>query len=156
MNNINTSISEYYSNTTLPYDQHEMLFTPIIYIMGSLITSVYFIKCLRSCNMIHRPVQRTIRNESDIRTSIIDDNIPVSDIESVNLDWIKVLNASKKKKISDKNLSCCICLDKITSNGEIGQLLCEHYFHYKCIQEWFNTIYDNKCPLCKMDISIMI
>ena len=152
IHHLNSSVNDY-SNSTIPYDNNEILFDPVMYIFGSLILSVAFIRCLWRCNIYTRPYIIGLPVESDIRSSIIDDSRPTSDIESVNLEWIKVKNTTKKKNIIDKNISCCICLEKIKSNEEIGQLPCDHFFHFKCIQEWFNTNYDNKCPLCNKEIS---
>lgn len=150
--NMNSSINDY-SNATIPYDNNEVLFDPIMYILGSLILSVAFIRCLQGCSLSNRPYQIGIPIDRDIRSTIIEDSRSTSETGYENLEWIKVKNTSIKKHISEKNISCCICLDKIKSNEEIGQLPCEHYFHYKCIQEWFNTNYDKKCPLCKNEIS---
>ena len=69
----------------------------------------------------------------------------------------------------DEDIICSICYEELLSNNEeiIYRLKCDHYFHEKCIQEWFNTTSENSrerdnreidntktCPLCKTKIKL--
>ena len=49
--------------------------------------------------------------------------------------------------------SCTICFDPISSNeGEDNgnkELACSHTFHEACIENWFTTSGDTKCPVCR-------
>jgi len=49
--------------------------------------------------------------------------------------------------------SCIICLDSISSNGgeDNGskELACSHTFHKDCIENWFTSSHDTKCPVCR-------
>lgn len=47
-----------------------------------------------------------------------------------------------------KSIFCVICYD---SGENYTTLSCGHYFHDKCIQEWF--IHSNTCPLCRTIIT---
>ena len=43
---------------------------------------------------------------------------------------------------------CPICLE-IIENDNIYKLNCNHFFHNKCIINWFRTVNSNgKCPCC--------
>ena len=48
---------------------------------------------------------------------------------------------------------CAICLEKFDEESEVTPLPCDirHYFHNKCIEDWFKN--NNTCPLCKKVIS---
>ena len=47
---------------------------------------------------------------------------------------------------------CCICFEDFLMDDIIGELHCGHYFHKKCIKNWFRQE-DNKddptCPFCR-------
>lgn len=47
-------------------------------------------------------------------------------------------------KIFNKYMECSICLDTI--NNKSTKLICNHFFHKKCIKKWFTKI--QRCPLC--------
>ena len=40
---------------------------------------------------------------------------------------------------------CCICLKKILADETITK--CQHYFHRKCLNSWFE--YSINCPICR-------
>lgn len=42
---------------------------------------------------------------------------------------------------------CTICQDDFTSHVDVRVLPCEHLFHVKCIDEWFQ--HHHVCPLCR-------
>ncbi len=52
-----------------------------------------------------------------------------------------------KSKKTAKYKSCCICLYDYKNNDKIRKLKCNHYFHQKCIDIWFQR--NIECPLCK-------
>jgi hypothetical protein len=61
-----------------------------------------------------------------------------------------------EKAIFGKEIQeCAICLDYFNENEKclVTPLPCnnKHIFHSKCINEWF--LKQNKCPLCKTDIT---
>ena len=52
--------------------------------------------------------------------------------------------------IADKDKAgheCIICTEEICSDDLIIKLKCKHYFHNKCIKEWFRSKYS--CPICR-------
>jgi hypothetical protein len=42
---------------------------------------------------------------------------------------------------------CSICYTNYVDDGNIRELPCKHYYHSKCIDEWFST--KNTCPICR-------
>ena len=47
-----------------------------------------------------------------------------------------------------ENLECSICLENLET--DVVKLNCQHHFHYKCINQWFNK-HKNivECPMCR-------
>lgn len=60
-----------------------------------------------------------------------------------------------KKYVRNRpNPDCSICLDSIYNDKTIIKpitLFCGHTFHCECIKKWF--IYNNRCPMCRANIS---
>ena len=51
-------------------------------------------------------------------------------------------------ELNDKN--CSICLDEFNENELLFQLICNHYYHKKCIHDWLQK--NKSCPLCRIDL----
>ena len=52
----------------------------------------------------------------------------------------------------DELNGCAICLDTInTDEREIIKTDCGHYFHKKCLKEWFSK--SLSCPLCRKNLT---
>lgn len=43
--------------------------------------------------------------------------------------------------------TCAICIEELKIYQSVKELPCNHFFHSKCINEWFMV--KLKCPLCK-------
>ena len=59
----------------------------------------------------------------------------------------------KKRKIKEDELllsDCVICLETYVIGESISILSCGHFFHSKCLNEWFEKKED--CPLCRLEI----
>lgn len=96
---------------------------------------------------------------------ILDVNFNQSDEHHVHYDWFGIKNDEYFKfieksdineclKIEKENISCSVCLCEFNFNdnhndNKICQISCEHYFHKKCIDDWFNK--KKNCPLCRKD-----
>jgi hypothetical protein len=111
-------------------------------------------------NIRSRPARRRRRNRirtvNDMTQHINEYNIN-GDSENpediVDIDWIKVTDKEVIAKIADAGIPCCICLESIKPDEDMGQLPCEHIYHYNCIEEWLmKTEYEQSCPLCKAPI----
>jgi hypothetical protein len=48
-----------------------------------------------------------------------------------------------------KNPECSICYNKIPTDNT--KLLCNHIFHNKCIDDWFER--NSTCPLCRIEVT---
>ena len=59
----------------------------------------------------------------------------------------------------DKKI-CSICCEELDSSindeatNTLVKLECGHYYHSKCIEQWYNTSKNKDCPMCKKDIKI--
>lgn len=49
-----------------------------------------------------------------------------------------------------KNDECPICLAKFSWKEEAMRLLCNHYYHERCIKKWFQE--QNFCPVCRQEV----
>lgn len=52
------------------------------------------------------------------------------------------------------NSVCSICLNSYAKGAEVVLLCCNHFFHFACIDSWFEE-YDHQksnCPYCKREI----
>ncbi|KAJ6229377.1 zinc ring finger protein [Anaeramoeba flamelloides] len=59
-----------------------------------------------------------------------------------------IFNPPKEKILHLQNKLCLICRNDLNSNSK--QLICGHYFHYKCITTWI--IYNTTCPICRKSL----
>ena len=60
----------------------------------------------------------------------------------------------KKMKVKHSNSPCIICYEKYAKNDIIRRLPCKHFYHYKCLKQWFS--FSNSCPMCRCNIKEMI
>lgn len=67
-------------------------------------------------------------------------------------DWTCDIKGYKIKRSKD----CPICCDKITKNQLAYKTPCNHVFHKKCIQTWFqkSTSFVPTCPMCRADCHV--
>ena len=57
---------------------------------------------------------------------------------------------SSKEQTNYKYKACCICLYDYRNGDKLRKLKCNHYFHQKCIDVWFER--KTHCPLCKQSV----
>jgi len=69
-------------------------------------------------------------------------------IKQKNREVNKILEKTFITTDYNKNDSCSICLDKLTSN--VIKLKCNHIYHKGCIMPWLKE--SNSCPLCREEI----
>ena len=55
----------------------------------------------------------------------------------------------KSSKSADAT-ECSVCLDAFKLRQELRRFRCGHFFHQRCIGEWFKTG-DMRCPMCRYD-----
>jgi len=53
----------------------------------------------------------------------------------------------RNKKFGTDN--CPICLQDISDPDDKSVLLCGHNFHHDCIEQWYITSGQNRCPICR-------
>lgn len=49
--------------------------------------------------------------------------------------------------VNCKILECPICIEKFNDIDKVMILKCKHYFHKRCIEQWFNE--HDTCPVCR-------
>jgi hypothetical protein len=54
------------------------------------------------------------------------------------------------KDLKKEKERCVICLDDFKEGDVLINIPCFHYFHLKCITEWFKN--NKNCPICKYEI----
>jgi hypothetical protein len=59
----------------------------------------------------------------------------------------------KSLSISDKHVTCSICLGDILQNELMMELECKHSFHSDCIRLWL-TKYHSTCPMCRRPVNL--
>ncbi|GJN09675.1 hypothetical protein PR202_ga27701 [Eleusine coracana subsp. coracana] len=47
----------------------------------------------------------------------------------------------------DADIKCIICQEEYLSGVEVAKMVCKHYYHTSCIQQWLRQ--KNWCPICK-------
>lgn len=125
--------NEIYTNNTTSTEYMEITGNPIFY------SFVLFSFSLSFYHMI-RYMRHQSCNEYTINTN------QLSEILIINRKEIEV-----KEKIftsEDTTEECPICLDNYEVDEKLSQLVCNHYFHKKCIDEWFTK--NRSCPLCRL------
>jgi hypothetical protein len=61
----------------------------------------------------------------------------------------KVIKYSKDNK-EIQETKCSICLLNYEEDEELRKLICSHFFHKRCIDNWFKN--SSTCPICRMDV----
>ncbi|XP_042458414.1 E3 ubiquitin-protein ligase At1g63170-like isoform X1 [Zingiber officinale] len=61
-----------------------------------------------------------------------------------------ILSPADERITSTDDQDCCICLAKYTSNDELRELPCSHFFHKECVDKWLKI--NALCPLCKSEV----
>ena len=127
---------EYLSNTETMFIN--MAFVFIILLSCSL-------SCYKSRND-YRNIQNNennenlLQNESNSENNQNHQNNQNQTIEKIELTFTNNLN----------NKNCSICLDEFNENEILFQLICNHYYHKKCINDWLRK--NRSCPLCRTDL----
>ncbi|WVZ94392.1 hypothetical protein U9M48_040290 [Paspalum notatum var. saurae] len=49
--------------------------------------------------------------------------------------------------LEDGDIKCIICQEEYFSGMEVANMVCKHYYHITCIQQWLQQ--KNWCPICK-------
>lgn len=80
--------------------------------------------------------------------------VPSSRTQRPDLGLTKIeINSIACRLLVDQDLElkgemlCAICLDNLHLGDEVRDLLCQHLFHTKCLDEWLE--HNNSCPTCR-------
>lgn len=91
--------------------------------------------------------------------SILENRHDLSDhenqIKGVSKELIKKTlgryNKVTKNNIDSFNDKCAVCQDTFEVNQCYRKLQCNHIFHKKCIDPWFNK-HSQECPVCRKNV----
>jgi hypothetical protein len=76
-------------------------------------------------------------------------NVPVT-LTREGLDRLPVFKFNQLPPEIKNSNECSICRDNFNPNDDVRVLLCKHYFHKSCIDQWLSQ--ENvRCPLCRHD-----
>ena len=67
--------------------------------------------------------------------------------KSGTANWLRLKITTDHAQVSDKYVTCAICLHSAVVATETDTLPCGHTFHGKCISEWLKR--SSTCPLCR-------
>lgn len=100
----------------------------------------YMVAILVSMSIVHLIIRNT-------ETTVVE-----KPIESI----LKIHKTMYNPKTAT-DTECIICFDEYNEESEIGILLCSHYFHHKCIEEWRkgHDICPYKCPTSSLQVCIV-
>lgn len=133
---IYTSYQEYYiSYYSYSISKEDNCYDAFIAIRMLNMTNIYTYIILLCCSFINL---HNVMNESELDSvhSETTNIICVQDIIPITI--VKPINSK----------TCSICLDEDID----CKLLCDHSFHKRCLQEWFDTFEDKlefNCPNCR-------
>lgn len=98
---------------------------------------------------LRRVIRRSINETKKKKTKK-----EIKEIIKKNIPKHEVLN--KKSKIIKENTDCIICTNEYKTREWITKLECNHIFHKKCIDKWFTTSREMKCPYCRKDFEKIV
>lgn len=154
-NNItnNTNNTNNNNNTTEIKDETWLLFIPftalIIIIVGLFLFTMYSV-VLFVVKCSSKKIKQTILKYCN------GDEINVNG--ELSKKYIKKLNSKNQNdNITDDDIDCAICIEKITKRQKSVTLNCGHKFHKNCLQPWIKTQTSNyNSPTCPLDRTIII
>lgn len=119
----------------------------IIYIYTALTTVVLIACCCFCCSLNISMIDCFLSN--DIYNDNSESIEPLNTISTINtISAISAINTINTVIYIDDKKECCICLDKNMTDWV--RTPCDHEFHKKCINDWYNT--KNTCPICRSNL----
>lgn len=95
-------------------------------------------------HFIMTEIEETILNAA-LQESLLHDPVPLHPVSDLVLNELPITELDEDKLI--KYHKCSICLEDFTLKEKVINLACNHFYHEKCIKEWFKK--QNTCPLCQ-------
>ena len=108
-----------------------------------------FVRGITNNSLISRRINNSIITQ---RTN--NSTIPMITTNILKLN-IKDLNNKTTLEIYQQNeeeeeVNCTVCLLPLENNNIVRKLHCNHKFHHKCIDTWFEE--KHKCPICRYNV----
>ena len=55
------------------------------------------------------------------------------------------------KNVYDSAAECAVCMDVLARGEDVLTRKCSHQFHRRCLERWYATGGDHRCPVCRRD-----
>ncbi|XP_074591748.1 uncharacterized protein LOC141847590 [Curcuma longa] len=65
--------------------------------------------------------------------------------------YVPISSISGFSSLGEGDVKCTICQEEWAVGDELGTLVCEHFYHFRCIDQWLRL--KNWCPVCKASVS---
>lgn len=106
-------------------------------VQNTLLPMIGFIMFISICSTLYGICTNDTSNRENRENT---ENINTNLITTINKD----LSTYEKNKGDEY---CSICLEEFIQKENIITLECSHYYHQKCIIDWFKK--ETTCPLCR-------
>ncbi len=100
-------------------------------------------------------IQNRRRFSHDMLSEIYEEfDIPEEDLKRLSKRLAKSLKIYHVVKLEENDielqLECPICLEELTTDDKVYLLPCCHFYHKKCLKEWFKN--EPVCPNCRLEL----
>ena len=131
-------------NNTDGYGYEDNSFTLLIFFIVLIWSSMGLCRFINYCQNHYRYHNNNNNNQRNQRLITNNNNQSEIDIEDIEKTLIKYNDEEHTEK------TCSICLDEYLNNDELFKLMCNHYYHKKCIIDWLTN--NSSCPLCRINL----
>jgi len=137
-----------YNNTTDSY--HIISYNNFVFLLYVLGISLLFVNTYKTIYYntrirIHRQNELERLERSNRLHRLVLTNIP----RYVIIKNIKIKEYTLNEDKHD-NERCPICLEDYNIGDILNELICNHFYHKKCINNWIRS--NNNCPICRASI----
>lgn len=129
------------------YKNKLVVYTTILFIITDISISLFQI-CASNSLRVYPYVGIAMMNLVNINKSASEEEInKIHEHTFITNETVSIYGKKIILKCDDK---CTICLSNYNDNEQIRIIMCGHYYHKQCIDEWFKSEFI--CPNCRYDI----
>ena len=145
-------VNNYYNTTDNTTDSYHFIsYNNFVFLLFVLGISLLFVNTYKTIYYntrirIHRQnelerLERVNRLHRLVMTNILPRYVIIKNIK------IKEYTLNEN---NNDNETCPICLEDYNIGDTLNELICNHFYHKKCINNWI--ISNNNCPICRSSI----